>query len=117
MSRANGREIRREMEGLMREWKRSGETVRSFAAQKGMTSAKFFYWKKRLGFSGGSKRAGRSSRSQGFVPVQVVDNPEWGVARSVVLEVVLESGERVRFAEGASEEMLRSAIRVLRERC
>lgn len=112
-------EIRRKMEGLLREWEGSGETVRSFAARKGITSAKFFYWKKRLGSSGGTNGRGRSSGGRrGFVAVQVVDNGEWSVAQGgVVLEVVLECGDRVRFAEGASEEMFRRAIRVLREPC
>jgi hypothetical protein len=51
MDRKKAEEIRRQMEGLYVEWKGSGETVRSFAARKGITSAKFFYWKKRLGWS------------------------------------------------------------------
>lgn len=119
MDRKKAGEIRREMEGLFREWKGSGETVRSFAERKGITSAKFFYWKKRLGSSGGTQGRERSSGGRrGFVPVQVVDNGEWSeVQGGVVLEVVLECGDRIRFAEGASEEMLRRAIRVLRERC
>jgi hypothetical protein len=119
MDRKKAAEIRGEMEGLLREWKGSGETVRSFAERKGITSAKFFYWKKRLGSSSGTNGRGRSSRGgRGFVPVQVVARGEWSVAQgSVVVEVVLESGERIRFADGASEETLRRAIRVLRERC
>lgn len=115
MDRKKAGEIRREMEGLFREWKGSGERVRSFAERKGITSAKFFYWKKRLGVSGARQGGGRSSRGRGFIPVQVVDN---GVAqKGVVLEVVLECGDRIRFGDGVSEELLRRAIRVLREPC
>jgi hypothetical protein len=119
MERKKAQEIRRQMEGLFKEWKGSGETVRSFTERKGITSAKFIYWKKRLGSSGGTNGRGRSSRvGRGFVPVQVVDNGEWSVARgAVVLEVVLECGDRIRFADGVSEELLRRTIRVLRERC
>ena len=119
MDRKKSEEIRREMEGLFREWRGSGETGRSFAERKGITSSKFFYWKKRLGRSGATQGRKRSSGSErGFVPVQVVDNGEWSVSQSgVVIEVVLECGDRIRFAEGAPEEMLRRAIRLLREPC
>jgi hypothetical protein len=119
MERKKAGEIRREMEGLFREWKSSGEPVRSFAERKGITSAKFFYWKKRLGSSGGTNSRGRSSRGgRRFVPVQVVARGELSVAQGgVLVEVVLESGDRIRFADGASEETLRRAIRALRERC
>ena len=119
MDRKKAQEIRRQMEGLFQEWKGSGEAVRSFAERKGITSAKFFYWKKRLGSSGGTNGRGRSSGvGRGFVPVQVVARGEWSVAQGgVAVEVVLESGDRIRFADGASEETLRRAIRMLRERC
>jgi hypothetical protein len=121
MDRKKAEEIRREMEGLFREWRGSGETGRSFAERKGITSSKFLYWKKRLGTSSAAQGRKRSSgNGRGFVPVQVqvVDNGEWSVSQGgVAIEVVLECGDRIRFTEGAGEEMLRRAIRLLREPC
>lgn len=112
MPKRNGR-LRVKMERLLAEWKRSGEPATSFARRKGITSAKFFYWKRRLstGHSGSRRRS-----DSGFVPVRVLSGaPAGGV--DGVIEIVLESGARVRVSEGGSEEMLRRTIRVLQESC
>ncbi len=105
-------ETRTQMARLLREWKRSGEPGTSFATRNGITAAKFFYWKRVLG--GGVQV--RGSRSRRFVPVRVIGPGQWNGAEGFV-EIVLDSGERVRMSEGASEELLRRAIRVLSERC
>src|SRR3990172_9302950 len=66
--------------------------------------------------TGGSGRhsTGRTQDSEysRFVPVRVVGSGQWSGAEGVV-EIVLDSGERVRMWEGVSEETLRRAIRVL----
>jgi len=112
MSKTKQTEIRTQMASLLREWNRSGETGRTFAVQKGITAAKFFYWKRRLA----AADHGRGKRTRRFVPVRVVGPGQWSGADGL-LEIVLDSGERVRMSEGVSEETLRRAIRVLRERC
>jgi hypothetical protein len=121
MSKTRESETRTQMAGMLREWKRSGEPATSFAIRRGITAAKFFYWKRVLG--GGGVQA-RRTRSRRFVPVRLVgpgarlsaDARQWNGGEGLV-EIVLDSGERVRMWEGASEETLRRAIRVLSERC
>jgi transposase-like protein len=46
MGKAEGFEIRTRMARALREWSRSGKTVRSFAARQGIPAAKFFSWKR-----------------------------------------------------------------------
>lgn len=111
MSMAKQGAVRTQMARLVKEWGRSGETGRAFAARNGITAAKLFYWKLRLV----GRDRGRGKRTHRFVPVRVVGREQWGVAG--LLEIVLDSGARVRVSEGVSEETLRRAIRVLRERC
>jgi hypothetical protein len=107
------------MAGMLREWKGSGEPATSFAIRRGITAAKFFYWKRVLG---AGVETGRSRR---FVPVRLdgaasagltADAMQWKGGEGFV-EIILDSGARVLVSEGASEETLRRAIRVLRERC
>ena len=112
MRKAKAVAVRTQMASLVKEWSRSGETGRTFAARKGITAAKLFYWKLRL--VGPDRSRGR--RTHRFVPVRLVGRGKWSGAE-VSLEIVLESGERVRISEGASEETLRREIRILRERC
>ena len=112
MSKTRESETRTQMAGMLREWKRSGEPATSFAIRRGITAAKFFYWKRVLG---GVVQVGRS-RSRRFVPVRLVGRGQWNGAEGLI-EIVLDSGERVRISEGASEQTLRRVIRVLSERC
>lgn len=113
MSKTKAGAVRKQMASLVKEWSRSGETGRTFAARKGITAAKLFYWKLRLV---GPNR-GRGRRTNRFVPVRLVGRGQWSGAGEVSVEIVLESGERVRMSEGVSEETLRRAIRILREQC
>lgn len=107
-------QLRVEMERLMSEWRRSGELATSFAKRKGITPAKFFYWKARLA---SSKKSSKRRVSAGrFVPVQVLRGGE-PAAESDTVEIVLASGVRVRVSERSSEQTLRRAIRVLQETC
>jgi hypothetical protein len=102
------------MTRLVKEWTRSGETGRAFASRKGITAAKLYYWKLRLV----GRDRGKAKPVDRFVPVRLVGS---GVPSDIAttgrLEIVFESGERLRMATGVSEETLRGVIRVLRERC
>ena len=109
MSKTKRAEIRMQMASLLKEWRVSGEAGRKFASRKGITAEKFYYWKRRLA---GGERSEAMRRPQ-FVPVRL--EGAWEAAG--LLEIILESGERVRISEGVSEQTLRRAIQVLRERC
>ena len=114
MRKAKQAEVQTQMANLVKEWRRSGETGRTFAARKGITAAKLFYWKLRLV---GRDRLRKRRAHQRFVPVRVVGSRGQWSGGAELLEIVLDSGERVRVTDGVSEEALRRAIRVLRERC
>lgn len=111
---------RAKMERLISRWKDSGRSCTAFAEANGVSVAKFLYWKRRLDSvepKGGRKPRRASTASQpGFVPVQLVGTASAAFATGGMVELVLESGERVRVTEGVSEDTLRRAIRVLRER-
>ena len=100
------------MAGPVKKRSRSGEPGRTFAARKGSRQRSCS-----TGSSGSSAGMGAGGSERiGLVPVRVVGRGQWGVAEGL-LEIVLDSGERVRMSEEVSEETLRRAIRVLRERC
>jgi len=114
MSRAKQSEIlRKQMTRLVKEWTRSGEPGRTFAARKGITAAKLYYWKLRLV---GRERS-QAKREHRFVPVRIVGGGVPSELAAGLLEIVLETGERLRMTAGVSEETLGGVIRVLRERC
>ena len=116
---SNRRGTRSRMERLISRWRKSGSSCTAFARANGVSVSTFFYWKRRLesAKSGAKERAEVRSTSTRFLPVRVVESstsPEPGVAGLV--ELVLETGERIRLTEGVSEETLRRVIRILRER-
>jgi len=106
--RKNPAATREEMSRLIEQWGASGRTAKAFAAENGITRAKFQYWKARLGVREGNRR-----RVPGFVPVQLVGSGEGRAA----CEVVLASGDRLVIREAISLEVLRGLIRALREGC
>jgi hypothetical protein len=102
--RKNPEETRDEMSRLIDEWRTSGRTATAFAAENGITRAKFEYWKARLGV-----REGTGRRVPGFVPVQLVGEGRAGC------EVVLANGNRLVIREAVSLELLQGLIGALRE--
>src|SRR5918993_2852790 len=88
------------------EWKRiielqekSGQSVKVFCQDRGLGEASFYSWRKRL-------------RQHSPVTFALVE-PKSGASIGAV-ELVLTSGDRVRFA--ADAELLRLVLSVLRER-
>ena len=113
MSNRLGTRVR--MERLISRWRKSGRSCTAFARANGVSVSTFFYWKRRLESAGAKERGEVASAPARFLPVRLVGSaPEPGVAGLV--ELVLETGERIRLTEGVSEETLRRVIRILRER-
>lgn len=110
---------RAKMQRLISQWKDSGRSCTSFAAANGISVAKFFYWKRRLEAAepGRERRRRRTAKASGsgFLPVRLVGTASATSESRGMVELVLESGVRVRVTEGVSEETLRRVIRVLRE--
>ena len=117
MSNRAGTGTRARMERLISRWRKSGRSCTGFARANGVSVSTFFYWKRRLesARAGAEDRAEVPSASARFLPVRLVGSAtEPGVAGLV--ELVLETGERIRLTEGVSEDTLRRVIRILRER-
>lgn len=111
------RDSRRErMRGVLKRWQRSGQSAAAFCRQEGIEPQKLSYWKRVLGLAGPVvRRRVAARRGVEFVPVRLVGTGE-GV-RTGAIEVVLAGGERVVVGEGASRELLREVLAMLRERC
>ena len=97
----NGRPEKRE------QWSRtvslqekSGQSVREFCHERGLTEATFYAWRQRL-------------RKEQPVTFALVDTTNTASADSVI-ELVLTSGDRIRIPRDAG--MLRLVLSVLRER-
>jgi hypothetical protein len=82
---------------------RSGVTVRQFCKEQGLTEYSFYAWRKRLQEKGPVRFAlvERSARQQ-----------ERGA--EAVLELVLETGERLRIGRGVDTATLRTVLDMLR---
>jgi hypothetical protein len=101
-------ETRERMSRLIEGWKSSGQSATLFAAEHGVTRAKFEYWKGRLKGPGENRKA---LSAPSFVPVQVIGTG------AGPLEVVLSSGDRLLIHDGCSVEILREVLRALRGGC
>jgi len=105
--------------GLVRRWRRSGQTGREFAQSAGVNAGTLAHWAWRLGraapssgASGGRQRAGRARpgrRAARFVEL-IVDGHE---ERGFVLE--LADGRRLRIPAGFDAAALERVLTVLAE--
>ena len=95
------RQARREYwQGLIAQQENSGKTVQAFCAQRGVTEASFYGWRKQL----------RASTPVSFALVTPNESrPAW-------IELVLASGERIQVAPGGDAATLRMVLAILRER-
>jgi hypothetical protein len=96
--------------GLLIEQESSGQSLRSFARERGLSAWTLYGWRQRLGRTGA--RRGRASVSSlpDLVAVDVVDRVE--PAREI--EVVLADGVRVRVPYSTSLEQLVAMVQALR---
>jgi transposase len=108
---------------LLRQWRRSGLTIREFCAEHALSEASFFAWRRTL-VERDQQRAGRdtlqgdheprrqSDERPAFVPLRVVAT----IAAGTAFEVVLRDGRVVRVPVGFEAASLRQLLAILEER-
>jgi transposase-like protein len=109
----------------LRQWRRSGLSVRAYCAEHGLAEPSFYAWRRivaerdqesarvRAKPAGGGVRreAPAGSDAPVFVPLRVID----ASTQQVTLEVVLERGRVVRVLRGFDTETLRRLLALLEE--
>jgi hypothetical protein len=108
----------------LRQWRRSGLSVRAYCAEHGLTEPSFYAWRRIVAQRDQESAHVRAKPERGnvhravpasddapvFVPLRVID-----VATQVALEVVLERGWVVRILRGFDADTLRQLLAVLEE--
>ena len=108
----------------LRQWRRSGLSVRAFCAEHGLAEPSFYAWRRIVAQRDQESARVRAKPERGslrravpanddapvFVPLRVID-----VATQVALEVVLERGRVVRILRGFDAATLRQLLAVLEE--
>ena len=82
---------------LIAEQEASGQTIRAFCKERGISDHSFYFWRKRLG---------PSERVQ-FALLKTV-------ASAAALELILASGERLRIGNGVDEATFRLVLDAIR---
>jgi len=93
---------REEWDSLIAAQKRSGLSVKQFCAERGFTEQSFYFWRKRL----------RQQTPMRFALVET--GPQQSSGTEAMLEIVLPTGERLRFGAGVNATALRLALEALR---
>ncbi len=108
---------------LVKDWQRSGLSVREFCDWQALSEASFYAWRRELAKrdrEATALRSRRVNRAPGptteaarFLPVQVVADGAWdgGAARS--LDVQLPSGVRLRVPAGFDRQTLADVLAAL----
>ena len=113
MSRGNPRDPRKERfwRRMLRQWRRSGLSVRAFCAQQGLSEPSFYAWRRTL--------ADRDPPAPAFVPVTLLPEPTARLtpdaAASTGLELLLPGGRVLRVGAAFDEPTLRRLLAVLEE--
>jgi hypothetical protein len=91
---------------IVRQWRKSGLSVRAFCAERRLSEPSFYSWRRTI--------AERDAQAARFVPVQVVPDDEPEEAPGNALELLL--GERVlRVGPGFDAPTLRRLLALLAE--
>ena len=98
---------------MMRQWRRSGLSVRAFCAEHGLSEPSFYNWRRTIAErderdEASVPGASRKSARPAFVPLRVID-------ASAMLEVALQRGLVVRVPRGFDADTLRRLLAVLEE--
>jgi transposase-like protein len=90
---------------LIAEQKQSGKSISGFCRARGQKAHLFYYWRQRLTSDSAAEKAVRFAlvETNGGVPVRER------------IEILLDSGEKLRVAPGADAATLRMVLGVLRE--
>jgi transposase len=93
----------------LRQWSRSGLSVRAFCEAEGLSEPSFYSWRRSL--------AVRDTQAVGFVPVRVAPEPEPVAADASAsgLELLLGGGRRLRVGPGFDAPTLQRLLRALEE--
>jgi transposase-like protein len=118
MSRRGERDLRKEQfwRQQVRQWRRSGLSIRGFCRQHGLAEASFYAWRRtlaeRVPLAQRRPRPqpanGTADQPPAFVPVQVVPAPP-----AAPLEIVLGPGRVVRVPPGFDAATLRQLLATL----
>lgn len=115
----------------MRQYERSGLTIRQFCEQEGIVAHQFSWWRSELkrrdtkSTSVGKRARHKKSRlrtksdnkplantSQRFVPVEIQPSPRGDAS----IEIILDQPPRLRVSSGFDAELLREVVGVLEQR-
>jgi hypothetical protein len=112
MSRGNPRDRRKERfwRRVVRQWRRSGLTVRDFCRQQQLSEPNFYAWRSIL--------AKRDAEKPAFVPVSVVSEPATcprAEDAPAPLELILAGGRRLRVGAGFDVATLQRLLPLLEE--
>ena len=107
MSQGKPRDARKEQEWRhrLRQWQKSGLSVRAFCALHGLSQPSFYAWRREI--------QQRDAAVDSFVSVQFVGQQE--PSRTSRFEVVLAGGRTLRVAPGFDPATLRQLLAVLEE--
>jgi transposase-like protein len=108
----------------LRQWRRSGLSVRAFCAEHDLSEPSFYAWRRIVAQRDQASARGRARPERNsvhgavpacddapvFVPLRVID-----VSTQATFEVVLERGRVVRVQRGFDAETLRRLLAVLEE--
>ena len=99
---------------MIGQWRRSGQSVRDFCAERGLAEPSFYAWRRTLAERGQrmvvAPRRDAEGGQPAFVPVRVAP-----AATTAALEVVLAAGRVVRVPPGFDAATLRQLLAVLEE--
>ena len=107
----------------LRQWRRSGLSVREYCVEHGLTEALFYAWRRviaerdqeraddraRPAWRRGQRQESAKSDAPVFVPLRVIESA------SAAIEVVLPRGQVVRIPRGFDADALRQLLAVLDE--
>lgn len=103
----------------LRQWRRSGLSVREFCDRQALSEASFYAWRRELGKRDreGSQREsrvnGRAANVPQFLPVQVVAETTQDSGERGCLEVQLPTGVRLRVPSGFDRQTLTDVLAAL----
>jgi hypothetical protein len=94
---------------LVRQWRKSGLTIRAFCADRQVSEPNFYVWRRTI--------AQRDAQAARFVPVRVVPSEESaaGKAAGNGLELLLSNGRVLRIGADFDEPTLRRLLALLQE--
>lgn len=97
-------------QGLLKEQEASGQSLRAFARERGLSAWTLYGWRGKLGRSRRRRRMEAGVENAGFVAVDVVGT----AAPASEFEVLLADGMRVRVPRDVTTERLVALVRALR---